>query len=367
MKVLHLINDLTTAGAQTVVMNYLRYFKNDEDLKMAVAIKGSPRQTEYEQEAKEKGFEIVFCNYKTFRAIPVIRPIINWFKGQYIIYKVLKEIRPDVVHTHGTKLLHFVLIPTLLAGIKKKFHTMHSDPYAVPNRYAFNAIIAFRFGGFYPICVTESQAEKAVKRYHITNYSVIKNGIDESRFNKLRNESGLKHQIGISDSSFVIGCVGRLDKIKNHIFLFDVFHEYLNKKRDSVLILLGDGSERKNLERYAEHLGIKNKVLFLGTQKDIEKYYYIMDVFCLTSFFESSSIVTVEAQFAGVRCVVSNNIPENVVVTDMVNRLSLKEPLEKWVSAINGELKSDKPMGSLEDFSLRNSAMRLKQLYMLDV
>ena len=87
----------------------------------------------------------------------------------------------------------------------------------------------------------------------------------------------------------------------------------------------------------------------------------------LTSFFESSSIVTVEAQYAGVRCVVSSNIPENVVVTNLVNRISLNEPVEKWLAAIDGSLQPDHPKGTLMDFSVDKSVKELRLLYNMKI
>ena len=292
--------------------------------------------------------------------------MINWIREQCLISKKIKEIAPDIIHTHGTKLIPYTLFPALFAGIKKRYHTLHSDPYALSPRFVICARLAFNFFGVYPICVTEGQAKKAVERYHIKKYRVIKNGIDERRFTNPIGKEDVKRQIGINSSTFVVGCVGRLDKVKNHLFLIDVFNAFHKRHGDSVLILLGDGPEYNNIKTRAKDYGIEANVRFLGTHSDIERYYFAMDVFCLTSFFESSSIVTAEAQFAGLKCVISDSIPENVVITDKVNRLSLHASIDEWVAAISDELPHDKPIGSLGDFSLKKAAEQLKQLYYTD-
>ena len=363
MKALHIISDLTTAGAQTVVMNYLRYFQADLELSIVVAIKGEPMNTPYEEEAKNNGYSVEYCLYRPVKSIPVIRTILNWIREQRLVYKEIKKVKPDVVHTHGTKLIPYTLFPVLLAGIKRRFHTLHSDPYALPSRFVIWSRLAFNLFGVYPVCVTEGQAKKAVQRYHIKKYSIIKNGIDDKRFSNPQCKEDMKRQIGIKESTFVIGCVGRLDKVKNHLFLIDVFSAFLKQHNDAVLILLGDGPELGNILMRAKLHGVEDKVLFLGAHSDIERYYFAMDVFCLTSFFESSSIVTAEAQFAGLKCVISNSIPDNVVITDKVNRLPLNAPIKEWVDAINDKLPHDKQVGKLSDFSLSQAALQLKHLY----
>lgn len=364
MKVLHIISDLNTAGAQTVVMNYFRYLNNDPDLDMAILVNGKPCHTPYEQEAEEKGFHVIFSNYHPITSLPFVGGLLNWFRFQYSLYKALKASKPDIIHTHGTALLSYVSIPAMLAGIKVRVHTLHSDPYAVRKGFVKWAKRAFTWFGFYPVCVTEGQAEKAVERYGIKEYTVIKNGVDGRRFAETTVGKEIRMELGIGDSTTVIGCVGRFDKIKNHLFLIDLFAEYIKDNPNSLLMLVGDGGERGNIEKKAKECGVLEKVVFTGLCGDVERYYYAMDLFMLTSFYESSSIVTVEAQFAGKRCVVASSIPESVVVTDKVNRIPLDAPIATWLSAMRDELPHDKPVGTLKDFSMDRSASMLKKLYM---
>lgn len=364
MKVLHIISDLNTAGAQTVVMNYFRYLHDDKDLDMAILVNGSPADTLYEQEAAKNGYRIIFSNYQPITSFPLLGGIINWFRFQKSMYRVLKLEAPDIIHTHGTALLAYITIPSILARIKVRIHTLHSDPYAIRKVFVIWAKMAFRIWGFYPICVTESQAEKAEKRYGIKNYTIIKNGIDGRRFTNKKAGKEIRDKFGISENTIVIGCVGRFDKIKNHSFLIGIFSLYLKENQNAVLMLVGDGAEKENIKKKAQECGVLNKIIFTGVCSDVENYYYAMDLFMLTSFFESSSIVTVEAQFAGKRCVITNNIPENVVVTDNVNRISLTAPTETWLSAMKDELPHDKVVGTLEDFSMDRAASMLKKLYL---
>ena len=362
--VLHVITDLKTAGAQTVVMNYLRYLHNDRDVSIKVAVIGKPLGTAFEEEVKREGYEVYFCNYIPFRIIPIINQIANWFKYQFLVYKEIRKISPDIVHTHGTALLPFTLIPVIMSNTRRAVHTLHSDPYTFGKMTVLWAKAAFNIFKIYPICVTEDQAAKAVSRYGIRDYRIIKNGINEHRFENLPLKNDVRRSLGIDENLFVIGCVGRLNPVKNHKFLIDIFYIFLQKKPNSLLLIVGEGEEKQRLKDQIKQYGIEKSVLFLGVRSDVECLYRAMNVFVLASHFESSSIATVEAQFAGTRCVISDSIPQNVVVTPFVNRLSLNAPQSLWLEAIEGVLPCDKQFGVLADFSMQKTARDLKSLYL---
>ena len=363
IRTLHIITDLKTAGAQTVVMNYLRYLKNDEDVSIKVAVTGKPLETAFEKEAKLEGYDITYCNYSPSHLFLGLKFIINWFRYQYLVYKKITEVKPDIVHTHGTALLPFVLLPIIMSHNKLSIHTLHSDPYAFDKITALWAKMAFSFFNVYPVCVTEDQAIKAERRYSIKDYVVIKNGIDENRFINLPLKTEVRKELGLKDDTFIIGCVGRLNSVKNHKFLINIFAKFLHVKPNSILLIVGEGEEKARLVEQIDKLKIGNNVVFLGLRSDVERLYRAMDVFVLTSQFESSSIVTVEAQFAGTRCVISDNIPQNVIVSPLVNRLSLDAPSATWISALENKLPHDKQIGTLSDFSMRKTACDLKNLY----
>lgn len=362
IKVLHIISDLNIAGAQTVVMNYLRYFCEEPDVKMAVTVQTSSIDSSYERECERLGIEIHHLNYQAKKGVPGIRTIVNWIHLQRLHFKDIKQSAPTIIHTHVTPILRYTLFPILLSGVKTRFHTLHSDPYAIDKLSGCFAKLAFHLFNFHPICVTNSQAQKAVKHYGIKQFSLIQNGIDSRRF-VFNDQNEIRRELGIEKDVFVIGCVGRFAKIKNHPFLLKLFSRYIEYNSHSLLLLVGDGEEKNHLMVLSKELGIEKNVLFTGIRADVERLYYAMNVFMLTSFYESSSIVTVEAQYAGVHCVVSDSIPVNVVATDLVNRIPLSAPIEKWLDAICGRVNTDIPVSTLDDFSMNKSAKELKKLY----
>lgn len=163
---------------------------------------------------------------------------------------------------------------------------------------------------------------------------IIHNAIDVSRFTynkKLREE--MRAQLGLSEE-LVLGHVGRFEYQKNHPYLLDVFAAVCKQRSDAALLLLGDGVDRPAMEQKCKELGIADRVRFLGNRKDAERYYQAMDLFLLPSFFEGLPGVLVEAQAAGLKCIVSDTVTKEAQATDLVSYLSIEDPVEVWVQEI---------------------------------
>lgn len=365
IKVVHVIYDMSTAGAQTVVMNYLRSMKDDPLYELEVLLRDSYKGTEYEKELQQEGYKISYSGYIPTTKFRIIRPVINWIKCQIAMCRSIRSIHPDIVHTHIANILPFVCFPSLFSSIKIKVHTLHSDPYAISKAYSMWTRIALKVFGFFPVCVTEDQAEKVKTRYRIDSVKVIHNGLDIKTYTQWKgNADEVKERYLIPKGMFVIGYVGSLYSTKNVPFLINVFNEYVKINPKSVLLIVGDGVDRKNLEAKCKEKGIEDKVIFTGVQKDVCSLYHVMDVFVLPSRYESSSIVTLEAQLCGVRCVISDAVPKDVIISDSVNRLSLSDPIGMWVKAVNGDIRPDDVQNRPYDFSIEGSILQTKDLYM---
>ena len=105
-------------------------------------------------------------------------------------------------------------------------------------------------------------------------------------------------------------------------------------RENAVLLLLGDGPDRDKTERQCEELGIRDKVLFMGNQKQPEDYYQAFDLFLLPSLYEGLPGVLVEAQAAGLRCFVSDTITREAQATELVTYLRIEQPAAVWAEKI---------------------------------
>lgn len=160
------------------------------------------------------------------------------------------------------------------------------------------------------------------------------NAIDCDRFafnEEVRNE--VRHELGLEDA-FVIGHVGRFSFMKNHAFLVDVFAGICEERNDARLLLIGQGEEMDAIKSKLKGLRILDKVLFLGNRFDVERYYQAFDFFVFPSIFEGFPGSVLEAEAAGLPCLVSDKVTREVALTSLVSYRSVDENPKAWSQAI---------------------------------
>lgn len=178
----------------------------------------------------------------------------------------------------------------------------------------------------------------------------VKFAYDEQKREKIRQELSLTDQ-------YVIGHVGRFHYAKNHEYLIRIFaalcepekqdqrkgktengpeasETAVKQKKDYALILLGEGSGMEQAKALAKELGVEKKVHFLGNHSNVYDYYQAMDYFVYPSRYEGLPGTVVEAQSAGLCCVMSDTICDEVVVTELVTTMSIEDSPEKWAEYI---------------------------------
>ena len=167
---------------------------------------------------------------------------------------------------------------------------------------------------------------------------ILPNAIDVERYRfqssvrrKKRRELGVEEKI-------VVGCVGRYCYQKNQEFLIKVFAGAYQKRREMLLLLIGQGETLIRLKKLAADLKVGDAVLFLGWREDVEEYLQVMDIFCLPSRFEGFAFSLVEAQAAGLRCLVADTVSTEMALTGLVDFLPLEERI--WQEALESSWKS---------------------------
>ena len=167
--------------------------------------------------------------------------------------------------------------------------------------------------------------------FHGRGIQIIPNGIDTERF-RFRSDIRIQKRddMGLSEK-FIIGHVGRMCYQKNQSFLLDIMA--VMHRTDAVLLLVGTGEDLDELKSKANDLGISDRVIFYGSSKMVEELLWAMDVFVLPSKFEGLPVTLVEAQSAGLYCIVSDKVSKESDLTDIVCFIPCDDPLE-WVDAL---------------------------------
>ncbi len=135
------------------------------------------------------------------------------------------------------------------------------------------------------------------------------------------------------EDAFVVGHVGRFNPQKNHAYLIEVFARLAERCGKARLLLIGAGELKSSVQELVRAKGLQEQVLFLGVRADVPRLMMSMDVLVFPSHYEGMPNVVVEAQATGLPCVIANTITEEVVLTDLVQRLPLEGNSEAWVRA----------------------------------
>lgn len=129
--------------------------------------------------------------------------------------------------------------------------------------------------------------------------------------------------------------IARFNTQKNHLFLLDVFAEVLKLNSKSHLYLIGDGDLKTEIIAKIASLGINDKVTLLGVRNDIAELLQAMDVYLFPSLFEGLPVSLIEAQSSGIRCVISDGIPdEAILVSENVKVIPLEKSASQWANEI---------------------------------
>ncbi len=149
-------------------------------------------------------------------------------------------------------------------------------------------------------------------------YQTIYNGVEPERYRfDVNVRLKYRESFGLEDKT-VIANIGRFSYQKNHSLLIDIFNKYLQNNRNSILMLIGDGELKNDIERDVRDKGISEHVMFLGIRNDVPALLSAMDVLVMPSRFEGLPVTMVEAQMASLPCVVSSNITQEAKFTENV-------------------------------------------------
>lgn len=176
----------------------------------------------------------------------------------------------------------------------------------------------------------------------------------------------IRESLGVKEHELLLGHIGRFAEQKNHEGLLKIFAETRRQGMDTKLVLLGDGELREKTGQLAEELGIKDQVLFAGVVANVPDYLSAMDIFLLPSLYEGLPVVCVEAQAAGLPCLISDQVTREIALTDQVWFLA-NGNLDSWcdrIRKISAEGRSRNAVKGLEQYDIVRQTRNLEERYL---
>ena len=257
-------------------------------------------------------------------------------KAFFGILGIIRREKPDIVHTHTAKAGTLGRLAAALCGVKVKIHTFHGnvfEHYFGPVKTAL-FIRVERFLGLFTdkvVVLSERQKDDIAKKFRIvpeTKCAVIPLGVDLSRLNAAGSVSGdLRKELSIDGSAVLVGIIGRLVPIKNHIMLINAAAEVRRRRPELNVrfIIAGDGELSGVIKSLARSLGIEEDVHFLGWRNDLASLYKALDIVALTSLNEGTPLVLIEAM-ACARPVIATDVGGvSDIVEDGANGILVKK------------------------------------------
>ena len=362
IKVAQVLGFVAEGGVESMVMSYYRNIDKAK-VQFDFLVECTSKIINKEEIEKMGGKIIIIPSMK------------NIFKYEKQLKSIFKENNYDIVHAQKSTLNIFPLYAAKKAGIKVRISHSHSTSNKIEWKRNIIKNILRPFSKLY--ATDYFACSELAGRYLFGNktfdqgkVTIINNAIDINKFKfneEFRSQIRKKYNI---ENKFVIGHIGRFVTQKNHSFLIDIFYEYQMINPNSCLLLIGDGPLFNEIKDKVNKLNINDKVIFVGSCFDTEKYYSAMDLFLLPSLYEGLPVVGVEAQINGINCLFSDTITKEIKVTDNANFLSLKNSSKEWALEINKtkekdlndrELNSDLFVNSKYD--IKNEASNLLELY----
>ena len=366
-KVCEFIGRIQDGGAETLVKDYALLLDKDK-FDVTILCEDYRENSSVYKTLINNNVKIVTMYEKSFFINKVLARLFGKRYVAKLFEKAIKDIKPDVLHCHLEVLEILYYARKVLDGIKLLF-TCHNPPELLIGDKRPAERDACRYlldnNNLQIIALHDEMAKEINEMFHIDNTAVIRNGIDFNRFrNVSKSKKEIRKELGIKEDTYVVGQIGRFSYQKNPEFTISVFSELLKRKADSHLLLIGRGNIEK-LNNQIKSLGIQNKVSILSNRDDIPELLKTMDVFIFPSRFEGLGIVLIEAQVSGLPCVTSDNIPYEAYQSKNITRLSLNDPVEKWVDALINPIGNIESYGDINNYDMNKEIKNLEKLYQI--
>lgn len=368
IKLLQSVNSLGVGGNEIFVMNFFRHIDKSR-FQVDFVIYDDTRMDFYD-EVTQAGGRIFVCR-KRFR-----NKYLQLLSQMWRVKALLIKEHYDVIHCHSCSFVGIFrgAIPGFLTkGIKV---VTHAHSVGAPKDNVMDRMerkiarkVMSRITDMGCACSDTAGSSKYTESFIASDrYKIINNAIetDRYRYNPVKRRE-IRKKLKISDESFVIGNVGRLEHEKNHVFLLEILKKVAEKDSNAVLLLVGDGGLRQSLETRAGEKGIREHVIFTGQCKNAADYYQAMDCFVLPSYYEGLPFVLVEAQVNGLYCLVSDVVSRMTNASGTVMYLSLEEGADYWAGNILSVRGKRIPENSIEkvieQYDIEKAADDMEKLY----
>lgn len=366
-KVIEFMSSLSDGGAETLVKDYACLLdKNIFDV-CIVCIYPLKETANYKRINDNKIRTIYIYSSHSYVNRVARRVFGKWYIP-FRLKRIIKKEMPDVIHVHLAQLKYLQQCEEVLTDTAL-FYTCHAPVEKMfsgenePEKTAAKELINKH--QLQLIALHSEMAMELNRVFNINNTKIVKNGVDFDKFrNILKSKNELKNDFGIDERTFIIGNIGRFSPQKNQVYILKMLKELLKRGIDARLLLIGSGPLEEEIKSRINEYNIEGNVVILSHRTDIPELLKMMDVFVFPSLFEGLSVTLVEAQVSGLRCVISDKINPESILSEKTVVVPLDAPIDTWVDTILDDSIVNNNYGDIDQFDLRKEIKNLEQLYL---
>ena len=330
IRVLCVFGKLNRGGAETMCMNLYRHI--DRTKVQFDFVKHTHEACAYDKEILSLGGKIYEApRYRLYNSFIYKRWWCKHFK---------EHPEHKIIHGHMFTIASVYLQVAKQCGRKTICHSHIANPYS--NSFE-EYLKVFMVQNVNKVSDYKFACSKLAGDYLYKGekYIVLNNAIDTQSFIYDRNTAlKTREAIGFKEDDFVIGTVGRLTQQKNPDKIISILSNLMKKDEEFKFIWIGVGELEQHIKEMIKAYNLEDSIHMLGSRGDVNALLMAMDIFLLPSLYEGLPVSVIEAQAAGVPCVISDTITKEVCITQLVKRVGLNDTDEDWCNAINASIVS---------------------------
>lgn len=333
-RVLQIINKMGYGGIESFLMNmYRNVDKSTIQFDFACT---SKEEGDYDNEIKLLGGNFYYFEKRRKNPIKYYQEWNQFLKNNAKNYTAI-----SLNCSSLTSILPIVLAKKY--GIKNRIIHAHStNQRGMIHKilYSINKKRVLKYATKLLACSTEAGKFVFGKK---SKFELFNNGINTDNFvynEQIRNK--IREEMKISKDCVALIHVGRFVYAKNHTFLIDIFNEIHKKNKNYKLFLAGTGILENEIKRKVNNLKLNDYIYFLENRNDINELLQGMDYFIFPSNYEGLPVTLIEAQASGIKIFASQNISQEVKITDLVNFMPLEIGPEQWAKEILNQRKYER-------------------------
>jgi glycosyltransferase involved in cell wall biosynthesis len=310
-KIIHIITRLDKGGsAETTLQTVSLLDHKKYELFLIRGLSLESNMSNMERESVERDLSLAEAKSIKVFALPSLVRRLS-FKNDLLafisIYRLIKRIRPHIVHTHTSKAGLLGRLAAFLARVPVIIHTPHGHvfhsyygPFMTRIFIIAERILSLMTDKIAALTDRERDEHLEQGVASIEKYTIIHSGVMLQQIMNMNIdiETG-KKEFGIPQNSNVIGVVGRLVPIKGHKYLVSAAKRIIKEFDNTVFVFVGDGYLESRLEKQAESLGVRKHIIFAGWRKDVIEVLDLFDILVLPSLNEGMGKVLIEGMALG--------------------------------------------------------------------